>query len=95
MFKLTIKTPDQCHWCHWYRSGVFIFKFEHFTPCFSVIYFEQVNGSWVISTEMFTGYHISFPNRGNNVQNQDTIMQKTYSQSNININEFAIVTKLQ
>ena len=31
--KLTIKTPEQCHWC---RSGVSIVNFEHISHLFLV-----------------------------------------------------------
>ena len=36
--KLTIKTPERCHWSH---SGVFIVNFEHISNL-------QVNGGWVL-----------------------------------------------
>ena len=39
--KLTIKTPERCHWR---RSGVFIVNFEHISFLVLVfLFFEQVN----------------------------------------------------
>ena len=49
--KLTMKIPEQRH-C--FRSGGFFFvHFKHFTPSSSVsiVYFERVNVSWVISDD--------------------------------------------
>ena len=46
--KLTIKTPE---WCHWRSPDVFIVHFEHFTPCSSVsnVNFEHVTTGWAVS----------------------------------------------
>ena len=44
--KLTIKTPERCHWC---RSGVFIVKFEyikHLVLVVSFVNFEHVIAGW-------------------------------------------------
>ena len=45
--KLTIKIPEQCHWC---CSGVFIVKFKHISPysSVSIVNFEEVYAGWEI-----------------------------------------------
>ena len=50
--KLTIKTPERCHWCH---SGVFIVKFEqisHLVLMFPLLIRKKVN-TWVAKKSMF------------------------------------------
>ena len=41
--KLTIKTPERCHW---HRLYVFIVNFEHISHLVSIINFEHVISNW-------------------------------------------------
>ena len=56
--KLTIKTPERCHWPH---SGVFIVNLEHISHlllCVSIVESEQEKGSWEYNWILLPGENL-------------------------------------